>query len=373
MSIVDILVDPTPTPIQSQKLKFIISAIDTRILTRETLKRSTSSCKFWQLKLNILCLVDIYYFNNEIYYYLINDSIKPLSLPYVVSYDCNKIGNLFSNTTKLENINKDFYDVIYINNPISDVVLPINNINNIDELLLLADPDYYTYGNSQIFSLCIYPKTKGWGSINHFFTLIVKDDKYYINSSYGSDYVCIPQYTTEINSAEFNNFCRVISNLNDNENKQIFVDFFQKFFLKGGLKLREVTNDLDDMTSEERKNIHKFRSIEAGKNAEIEFYFNPAFNNSFEVGLIKNYKSNLINYINSIMKSRPIRGKRTASSTSSNSNSSTRKEQKIGGRKQYKQSKKRITKRKIHITKRKNSITRRKKSRHNRTKRRNHK
>ena len=35
------------------------------------------------------------------------------------------------------------------------------------------------------------------GSIIHFFTIIGIEDNYYLNSSYGSDYVCVPQYISD--------------------------------------------------------------------------------------------------------------------------------------------------------------------------------
>jgi hypothetical protein len=277
MNIIDVLVEPTL--MESQKLQFIISAIDSRILTRDIHRRVTSSCKFWQLKLNILCLVDINYFNNEIYNYLINDSIQPLPLPENVSYECNNISELFLNTILLKKTN--FYEVIYNNNPINDVLLPISTFSDLP-LVDLA----YRYGNSQLFSLCIYPELQERGTICHFFTLIKKDEKYYI-----------PQYTTEIDNNEFNIFSNAISNLNDENNKEIFKDFFQKFFLKGGLQKRLISSDPDDWSTEERQKMNEYLPIEAGKNAEINFYFNPVFNYSFKVGLIQNYKSELINYI----------------------------------------------------------------------------
>ena len=287
------------------KFELIINAIESRILTRGAHKRVTSSCKFWQLKLNILSLLDdSRYFNSDIYNYLVDDSILPLPLPDNISYKCNNISEIFLNTVLLKNTN--FYKVIYNNNPISDALLQIDNIDE----LPLTDIEY-TYGDCQVFSLCIYPDLQQNGTICHFFTLITKDNRYYINSSYGSDYVCIPQYTTEISRDEFNQFCLAVSNISDETNKSIFVDFFNKYFLKGGFQKRLISSDPDDWSSEERKQMSEYLPIEAGKSAEINFYFNPVFNYKFNIALIKNYKSELLTYIKDMFRKTETTGRST--------------------------------------------------------------
>lgn len=308
-NIIDILIESANPKYKGSiietKFELIINAIESRILTRGAHKRVTSSCKFWQLKLNILSLLDdSRYFNSDIYNYLVDDSILPLPLPENVSYKCNNISEIYLNTVILKNTN--FYKVIYNNNPISDALLQIDNIDE----LPLTDIEY-RYGDCQVFSLCIYPELQQNGTICHFFTLITKDNRYYINSSYGSDYVCIPQYTTEINIDEFNQFCLAVSNISDETNKIIFIDFFNKFFLKGGFQKRLISSDPDDWTSEERKQMSEYLPIEAGKSAEINFYFNPVFNYKFNIALIKNYKSELLKYITGMFRKTETIGRST--------------------------------------------------------------
>jgi hypothetical protein len=48
-----------------------------------------------------------------------------------------------------------------------------------------------------------------YGVVDHYFTIIYfeEDETYYINSSYGSNFVAIKQYTTLLDIDEFNNFC----------------------------------------------------------------------------------------------------------------------------------------------------------------------
>jgi hypothetical protein len=248
------------------------------------------------------------------------------------------------------------YNVVYNNNPLINVILPIDNINN----LPLLDAEYI-FNDSHIFSLCIYPEIQQKRTIGHYFTLIVKNDKYYINSSYGSEYVCIPQYTTEINAYEFNKFCISISNLNDDTNKNNFIDFFQKFFLKGGFQKRLISSDASDWSSEDRQKMNLYLPVEVGKNSEINFYFNPIFNYSFKIGLIQNYKSDLINYIEGMFsKTVRMQTQRTGRKVHSYLKLNTSNK---GGNK-YKQTQKHIT---LRIKKRK-QITRRIKKRNNRTK-----
>ena len=280
--------------LMKKKFELIINAIDSRVLTRGAQKRATSSCKFWQLKLNLLCLLDDnQYFNNDIYQYLINNAIPELPLPYDVSYKCSTISDLFLNTANLRGTT--LYKIVYNNTPIRDGLMPITSISQLPQ----NDSEYsYSNNETQVYSLCIYPDGEEPGNIFHFFTLISKDNKYYINSSYGSEYVCIPQYTTEIDVEIFNRFCQTLLNINDENNKIFFINFLNKYFLQGGYQQRLITSDYDDWTREDRQQMHKYLPLEIGKNEEINVYFNPRFNYKFNIGLIKSYKSDLLKYIN---------------------------------------------------------------------------
>jgi hypothetical protein len=140
--------------------------------------------------------------------------------------------------------------VIYLNQPEAEYVEPYDP--NTMQLQM---------GNNY---LCIYVDDGKMGSIIHYFTIIkTGDEKYYLNSSYGSNNVRVPQYTTPLVVDEFINF---VAALNDPAGDEYVDYFYRKYFLVGNLGTISIT-ELDngkyayeELTPEEG-NVREIKSI----------------------------------------------------------------------------------------------------------------
>jgi hypothetical protein len=191
--------------------------------TRDKTKKMTISCRLWQL---ILCLLDIaqnngYDIRGLIQYYKRDFSNDADYAGYY--YDTfRKIGNLVALAKGNDVINSLVFD----NQPMPEYVMPY-------------DPETMPLELGKNY-MCIYVEGEP-RSINHYFTVIkVSDEEYYLNSSYGSDFVCVPQYTTRITADEF---IRFIPALNNPDEDEYVIAFYKKFFLKGNLgKTTEIEN-----------------------------------------------------------------------------------------------------------------------------------
>tara|TARA_B100000787_G_C16196693_1_gene301415 strand:+ start:218 stop:928 length:711 start_codon:yes stop_codon:yes gene_type:complete len=203
---------------------------------------------------------------------------------------------IISKFTNNANINSPLSKIIHYNHATDENVVPINNLNVLtrDEM------------DTQNYYMCIYNTRLDTGSILHFFTIIREGDDYYLNSSYGSDHVCVPQYTTKLNFEEFYGFCDALINKN---NRGIITYFFEKYFLKGNLQKR-----YDENTTEEIPALkHKWIEPSAGTLKEIEYYFVES--NNYRVGLMPSYNqlsNQIIQEIGSALKGgKRIRNKRS--------------------------------------------------------------
>ena len=124
--------------------------------------------------------------------------------------------------------------------------------------------------------MCIYSNI----SIIHYFTIFKLNEKYYLNSSYGSNNVCVPQYTTRLNKSEFNNFCRALPKKNVENIKH----FFEKYFLKKKLKIKYNDNILNTYESLRAKWIDSTMGV----NKEINSILISS--KIFNVGWLMDYK-----------------------------------------------------------------------------------
>ena len=220
------------------------------IQTRNSLLRSTSSCRFWQLK---LCLITIF---SNLY------GIDGLFKFEILNQICNILRSVLVNTNCM------LYNLIIYNRPIN-----LNFVEDISDLYVNTELQIQTY------YLCLFNPKIYDGSISHFFTIIRNKNNYYINSSYGSDYVCVPQLTKNLNIGEFNHFC---ANIND-KNSQYFITFFEKYFLYGNLRLRYDENTISEIDPGLK---HKWIHPGEKHSNEISIY-----NSNYKVGLINNYES----------------------------------------------------------------------------------
>jgi hypothetical protein len=247
------------------------------LLTRHRSKVQTSSCRNWQLL--YMCL---YVYNNK--------------------HD-NELIRIFSRVraeTKSSEINK-YADILEIFRIICLTMYPqifLNEHNNLFNILRnnkydsskitkienwddIAKEQPAPYQN---FCLCLY-KTD---VVDHFFTIIYSNKEYWLNSSYGSQWVLIPQYTTKLDQedkAKFTQFCESMSKEDKSDkDKKIIIAFMNKFFLTGGLSIRHDEDDVDA-----HKNLFpKWIEPKVGASKEIHKYFDkrPTY-----IGYIQNYET----------------------------------------------------------------------------------
>ena len=233
-----------------------------KIKKRSNSEKGIVGCKYWQLMYMIL------------YEYVNINPIKPIDF-------CNPEYNselLF--LSKIYNkILKDksaLYRVVVDNELIpSGLDVEIIHINDISDIPNNSDQTNYC--------MCIYTddpfiqSTRKIGQILHYFT-IIKENGYWINSSYGSNYVCIPQYTTKLIIEEFNDFCKNI------QEKSNISEFMIKYFLSGGIEKPYNENNIEGNSK------LKFKMLlpDEGQQKELNYYLNNSA--TFKVGWIKNYE-----------------------------------------------------------------------------------
>ena len=237
---------------------------DKIIRTRNQIIRSTSSCRIWQLK---YCIIT--------YFYNLFD-LKIFEDPKIITEICNII-HKFIETSNIEN--SILHQIIIYNRPIN-----LTQINSFDDLLILKD-----YSPRQAFYMCIFNQNIDLGSIIHFFTIIRINDDYYLNSSYGSDHVCVPQYTTILNIKEFNEFCNYLLEKNPN-----LSNFYEKYFLRENLRKRFNNNTIEDIDPSLKS---AWINPKEGIEKELKVLFYPE--SSYCIGLINNYNELMSTFIKS--------------------------------------------------------------------------
>ena len=246
-------------------MKDLINSIDICnekiIKTKNQKLRSTASCRVWQLKLSI------------INYYLKKYYSSILSVD-IVTEICIIINNFLSSKPNTDSI---LHRLIFFNQPIN-----ITKVNTIIEL-------QYNHLDLQNYYMCIYnPK----GHIIHFFTIIRFKDIFYLNSSYGSDVICVPQYTQLLVLEEFNNFCIELPIKSPN-----FINFYTKYFLKYNLPKRYNNNTIEDIDPSLKS---KWISSTEGITKEISILVESE--NVYYVGLINNYDEYIEEFIKNNLK-----------------------------------------------------------------------
>ena len=297
MNILTLLSDPYINEI-IRKLNICENKI---IRTRDQFKRSTSSCRVWQLKFSI------------IYYYFMNlglDDTKINEMCGIISFFLNN-----------SDINNALSKIIHFNNATEYNIVPINSYD-----ILTNNGD-----DTQLYYMCVYNTMLGSGSILHYFTIIRIADTYYLNSSYGSDHVCVPQYTTELDISEFYGFCESLMN---KTNPEIITYFFQKYFLKGNLKKRydeNTTNEIPSLKS-------KWMDVNKGIQSEIDYYLVPT--NNYSVGLLHNYNDLTNELIQSFRGNPELRGGKRKNKRSKKKSNKKKSNKKKSSKKKSKGSKK---------------------------------
>jgi hypothetical protein len=121
-------------------------------------------------------------------------------------------------------------NAIFNNEVDMNILIPINNIDDEE----ITSSTFYTHNNCDVIPLCMFhddmddlsQQTK---YISHYFTIIINNDtnNYYINSSYGSDDICVLNQTKEIDKNLLNNILdKIIDNNFDEECEDFVKDYF---------------------------------------------------------------------------------------------------------------------------------------------------
>ena len=252
--------------------------------TRNQTAVSTSSCRMWQL---ILCILDQlqrkgYYGVKE----LIAGQAKNMEEYHKMVYNVSLVLHNIS-------MNPTLNDLIYSNDAVN---------NEIKEY----DPETIPLINGHNY-MCIYIQGVR-NSILHYFTIIqTTDGKQYLNSSYGSDYVCVPQYTTELGVGELNTFILALNNPNTKED--YIGEFYQKFFLAGNIGVYYSKDDYENNPS------LRFAKIapDEGNLREIKVVTENFYRSRIRCGIIPNYGELVGSVIDSVLYSggrRRAHGKR---------------------------------------------------------------
>ena len=131
--------------------------------------------------------------------------------------------------------------------------LSYNSPRDVTPIVRLADLPLQEH---IIYKLCFYIPTRRnefvpkHGTIIHYFSVFIHQAHFYITSSYGSSFVCIPPYTTPVNPELFDNFCKFIRKPVKERtlDETSFIETFVKeHFLQNGIDIPEkVAIEEDD-------------------------------------------------------------------------------------------------------------------------------
>jgi len=269
--------------------EILYNIFSNEIITRNKINRFTTSCKFTQLRYMIL----------YIYEKIINKSIIDIYLNR--NNNNGEYGIMLKDISLLMKelmMNKNIpeYNIILNNqiypNYINQQIIPIQNYNEFHNYILTKNPIQNIYTN---ICFCIFNLYESTFYIIHYFTIIIKNNgdgtlTYYLNSAYGSDNVCIPQYTTEIDITELKLFFKTFQDIE--QNKDEFNYIFSKYFGKGGLP-----QDYSEESIEENKKL-KFSTISPSVGLQDEI---SHFSKNSKIGIIHEYEEYIL-HIKSIIK-----------------------------------------------------------------------
>ena len=261
----------------------IVKINDTSMVsTRDMISRATSSCRGWQLQYMILYVFNTYYSNpddNLLEHLLINCQRKMLD-----AVD-NQLEQYFANIQWIMNIyyarvDTPLYKLTSLNQAMYSLENGVKFIDNFEELPRPNESEAYK-------NYCMFISSNN--TIAHYFTIIFAKGRYYMNSSYGSDEVCIPQFTTQLVIGEFNQFIASLKKdiiIRMPDDKTIISTFMNKYFLIGGLPIRYSPERIEDEGHPELKK--KWNTPAEGGPREINHYTESE--NAFNVGWIAQYE-----------------------------------------------------------------------------------
>jgi hypothetical protein len=228
---------------------FVDAVLTNRPQTRHGMRYSTTSCRGWQLAYGILShlpyspslLLD-YVSGRPEYYEMVEHAKRALAVFY-------------------SNPRHPLYKMI-VGGEARICSLPNEEK---EEICMVPTPasfaDSVTPGN---YYFCMY---KG-ENIDHFFLLIVTDPhSWYISSSYGTDWVCIPEYTHPIRPSVFRSFLQAMESPSDHTDE--IRNFYETYFLRIGSSLPLYYSE---EYVEGNKSL-KGKKVQEGERKELEELF----------------------------------------------------------------------------------------------------
>ena len=186
------------TNIYSQSLNYLLSSSGTRYQT----SLSNTSCKLWQF---------LFIYLNILYSKHPDSVISLISETYQLDEMTQKLIDLrlsvISAIQSLSDSRHPLYQPIWLNNiKYHSENWFFQNISSLDDL-----SSQIVLPNISIFPMVIGLNNLMEGGILHYFTLVVLEEKWYLNSAYGSDLVRSPQYTQLLDINRFNDFLSELS------------------------------------------------------------------------------------------------------------------------------------------------------------------
>ena len=264
------------------------------VQTRNSFLKQTSSCKLWQLRLMLL-----YRFGRDsnLFSEILEfckypfDQTQMMLATYTPLQDIQKvIAHITINYLTPEKKYTYLYSLIGLNSPF--VTPRMKQITRMDDLPMVP---------YKLYPLCLYVNKpiddflSSISMIDHFFTVFRDETYYYLNSSYGSDYVCIPQQTIKFLPDEFKtNFtalCVILGKEPANRSAEDIVTLphlLTIFFLNNGMQKRVN----DNTVKEYPKLSSEWITPDEGHKTEIrQIYIENKY--SYLVGWMTNYDTEL--------------------------------------------------------------------------------
>jgi hypothetical protein len=278
---------------KSECINWIVTVLrpQKKYITRSLFSIQTVSCRIWQLMIMVL---QVYHtlkpILNQLQFFCASQDRKDLRpIQQQITEIIHIINTILTHDTPL-------YHIILQNNPILfNDRIGIVSIHSIEELDCIPHT---------LYPMCIYANTEKENSILHYFTIVLNGSSYVILSSYGSDYVDVPQYSTSLDPQLFNDFCNMITiPLEERERHEryttIVTEFVTLYFLSGGIRKR-----YDEDTIDVHPSLHsKWLEPELGITKEVDVFMKNKY--TFSVGWIKGYDTE----IQHIMKTLKYTGK----------------------------------------------------------------
>ena len=258
-----------------------------RVTTRGSEKILTKSCRGWLCFLILICK-----FNIETSGKLFEAFVSPTNSEeqHLLISECQlRLYNIFLILYKYDIRRRTsiFYD-IYNGNLTEETKPYITPLYSLPEEMLQRELGDH-------ICLCVYNISTSEGSIDHFFNIYYFNGEYYLNSAYGGDIICIPQYTTLLNLDDLNQLCYRIQDLSNEENFNFFSAFYDKYFLNNTkYKALYLSKNAIDENPQLSIKFPDTLSPEKSKRVLIDEYKN---NTNMRIGWIKDYNELLDEYI----------------------------------------------------------------------------